>query len=185
MESITLKEFEKEGVTYKLVTPSLRYEQSFRTYITELKDEERYPFVLDLDASNFNDYLRRLNEFKQGIDIPEGYVESSTFWLVCGDALLGVSNLRHRLNEQIAHVGGHVGLGIRPSARGKGLSTLLLHWTCEIAKAQGIGESPNKTLHVHCYSQNEASKRMIESSGGVLNSIASSGHNDVSRYNIN
>ena len=179
-----MKELEKEGVTYKLVTPSLRYEDSFRTYIAELKDEERYPFVLDLDASNFAEYLKRLNEFKKGIDIPEGYVESSTFWLVCENTLLGVSNLRHRLNEQIAHVGGHVGLGIRPSARGKGLSTLLLNWTCEIAKSQCIGESPDKTLHVHCYSHNKASRHMIESAGGVLNSTTSSGKNEVSRYVI-
>jgi len=184
MESFTLKELEKEGVTYKLVTPSLRYEQSFRTYITELKEEERYPFVLDLDASNFTAYLARLNEFKQGIDIPEGYVEISTFWLVCGDALLGVSNLRHRLNEQIAHIGGHIGLGIRPSARNKGLSTVLLNWTCEIAKAQNIGVAPANALHVHCYSHNHASKRMIESVGGKLHSTVVSGDVEVSRYVI-
>lgn len=76
-----VKEIEKEGVTYRLVTPSLRYEASFRQYITELKGEERYPFVLDLESTDFSAYLTRLAQIQRGIDLPKGYVESSTF---CG-----------------------------------------------------------------------------------------------------
>jgi predicted acetyltransferase len=181
-DSKVLREIKKEGVTYRLVTPSAYYESSFRQYISELGEEERYPFVLDLKADDFANYLVRLTQFRDGINIPKGYVDSSTFWLVSDNTLLGVSNLRHRLNKEIAHVGGHIGLGIRPSARGKKLSRLLLAWTCEMAREKGIGEPPNNALHIHCYSHNVPSKRMIESVGGQLHSTVEDGDSSVSRY---
>lgn len=173
-----------DGVTYQLVTPSARFEPSYREYIAELGDEERYPFVLDLDASDFSHYLDRLEAFRLGVDLPKGYVDSATFWLVRGNTLLGVSNLRQRLNAEIAHVGGHIGLGIRPSARGKGLSTLLLRWTCEIAKSRHIGHANNSQLHVHCYFDNHASQNMIKSVGGVLDSTIEVGDIKVARFII-
>lgn len=179
-----VKEIEKEGVTYRLVTPSLRYEASFRQYITELKGEERYPFVLDLESTDFSAYLTRLAQIQRGIDLPKGYVESSTFWLMCGETIVGVSNLRHRLNEEIAQVGGHIGLSVRPSFRGRGMSTLLLRWTCEVAHAMGIGKSSGNVLHVHCYSHNKPSQRMITSVGGVLHSVVTTQAHSVSRYTI-
>ena len=88
---------------------------------------------------------------------------SSTFWLVDGEELVGVSNLRHRLNAGLREYGGHIGLGIRPSRRGQGLSVELLKRTIEQARARGIGE-----VHIHCHASNSASARMIQRAGGVL-----------------
>ncbi|KXJ61836.1 MAG: hypothetical protein AXW14_07905 [Alteromonas sp. Nap_26] len=194
------------GVTYQLVTPSAHFESSYHEYIVELGNEERYPFVLDFDATDFQAYLARVEDFRQGVNLPDGYVASTTYWLVCGNTLLGVANLRQYLNTVIAHVGGHVGVGIRPSCRRKGLSHLLLKWVCEIASEQGIGEpvsgsdsakatqphhqqsNSTKHLHVHCYTSNTASKRMIKSVGGVLHSTvlvnSKQGSTSVSRFVI-
>jgi len=190
-----IQRIEKDGETYDLVTPSFCYEASYRTYIAELGNEERYPFVLDLDASDFSAYLTRVVEFKRGVKLPKGYVESTTFWLIHNEALIGVANLRHRLNEQIKHIGGHIGLGIRPSYRGKGLSVLLLSLVLSEAKTHSVGEpyyEPNadsnvtqhegaRQIHVHCYDDNHASKAMIRAVGGVFHSYTQT-HESAKRH---
>ena len=157
-------------MSVELVRPSTRYESSYRAYIEELGDEERYPFPLDFDHKDFPALLRRLNDFEAGRNLPEGYVPSSTYWLVENGELVGVSNLRHFLNERIFNAGGHIGMGIRPQARGRGLGNLLLSLTIAEAHKRGIGE-----LHIHCHKHNEASAGMIMANAGILVSEISDG----------
>ena len=38
---------------FSLVTPSVEYEESYRTYIDELGESERYPFTLDIEFDEF------------------------------------------------------------------------------------------------------------------------------------
>lgn len=150
-------------MSIQLVRPSEKYANSYRAYIKELGDEERYPFPLDFDHSDFSALLRRLDDFEQGRNLPNGFVPSSTYWLIeCGE-LVGVSNLRHLLNERIKNAGGHIGLSIRPMARGRGLGQRLLALTIMEARSKGLGE-----LHIHCHKHNMASARMIRANGGVL-----------------
>lgn len=148
-----------------LIQPSLAHEASYREYIRELADEERYPFPLDFDCSDFSSLLGRLADFQAGRNLPKGYVASSTFWMVDAGQILGVSNLRHTLNRKIRRCGGHIGLGIRPSQRGKGLGTELMSLTIQQAWQRGIDE-----VHIHCHKANVASARIIEANGGVLRS---------------
>ncbi|MEZ5457777.1 MAG: GNAT family N-acetyltransferase [Steroidobacteraceae bacterium] len=162
-------------MNYQLVPPSAAYVRSYAAYIRELGDEERYPFPLDYDHDDFRALLRRLDNLARGIDVPEGFVPSSTFWLVDGDELVGVSNLRHELNDRIREIGGHIGLGIRPTYRGRGLGNRLLGLT--IAEARRRGITP---IHIHCHKHNAASARMIASNGGVLESeVAEPGSTEI------
>ncbi|MBF7073990.1 GNAT family N-acetyltransferase [Glaciecola sp. MH2013] len=158
----------------ELVKPCLRYKQSYISYIQELGEEERYPFPLDFDHSDFVAMLQRNEDFAKGVNIPQGYVPSSTWWLVHNEEIIGVVNLRHYLNDNIKHIGGHVGLGIRPSYRGRGLSTKLLGLCMNEAKLLGIS-----ALHVHCYESNIASMSMIKSCGGELHSIVGTDDNNA------
>lgn len=161
----------------KLVSPDARYEQSYRSYIEELGDEERYPFPLDFEHGDFGELLLKLQRFEQGIDIPDGFVPSTTYWLVENDELLGVSNLRHHLNERIRRAGGHIGLGIRPSRWGEGLGNILLKLTLERAFARGLDP-----VHIHCHKANLASVRMIVANGGTLDSEIREAGDVVQRY---
>lgn len=147
----------------RLIQPCPEYRQSYCDYIAELGDEVRYPFPLDFDHSDFDALLLRLANHARGIGVPEGFVANSTFWLVDGGELVGVSNLRHALNERLREHGGHIGLGVRPSRRGQGFGSLLLARTIEQARQRGIGE-----IHIHCHKSNAASAAMIRSNGGVL-----------------
>lgn len=149
----------------KLILPRPEYESSYAAYIRELGDAERYPFPLDFAYEDFPALIRRLEDLSNGVSVPEGFVPSSTFWLVEGDELVGVSNLRHYLNDRIEHHGGHIGLGIRPSRRGRGQGNMLLALTIQEARRRGIGE-----IHIHCLRSNLASARMIVRNGGILHS---------------
>lgn len=150
-------------MTLALILPSRRYEQSYRDYIDELGSEERYPFPLDFDCIDFDLLLAQLSDFANSIHLPEGFVPSSTYWLVDGATLIGVSNLRHRLTERLRAIGGHIGMGIRPSCRGRGHGMALMRLTVAEARKRGIDE-----VHIHCHKHNHASARIIRRIGGVL-----------------
>ena len=162
-----------------LILPSAAYERSYNAYIDELGDEVRYPFPLDFDHSDFRALLQRLEEFRNGVNLPEGYVPCTTYWLVDGRELVGVSNLRPSLSEKLRHVGGHIGLGIRPSRRGQGLGKLLMQLTVKEAQRHGL-----TTLRVHCHKHNVPSSRMIIANGGVLESEVLVNNDVVQRYTL-
>lgn len=165
-----------------LIKPIPEYEASYREYIWELGNEERYPFPLDFDHLDFSALLDRLADFEAGRNLPAGYVASSTYWLVESGEICGVSNLRHTLNEKIRRCGGHIGLGIRPAQRGRGLGAELMSLTIQEAWKRGIEE-----VHIHCYKSNGASASIIESNGGVLHSEIEEGHpaRIVQRFVVN
>jgi putative acetyltransferase len=74
-----------------------------------------------------------------------------------------VSNLRHRLTDALQVAGGHIGYGVRPTARRRGLATYLLRETLGRARAMGIDEAL-----LTCASTNQASIQTILRNGGVL-----------------
>lgn len=149
----------------ELVKPNTQYEASYDAYIRELGDEERYPYPMDLAFENFADLVELLNGFSRGEGLFPNMVPNTTFWLVEKAEIIGVSHLRHRLNTSLRHMGGHIGLGIRPKYRGQGLSKKLLMLTINEAFKKDIVQ-----LHIHCHKGNKASSRMIVSCGGYLES---------------
>jgi len=94
---------------------------------------------------------------------PDGYVPSTTLWLVDGEAYLGRIAIRHRLTPQLREVGGHIGYDVRPSARRLGHATAMLRGALPVARALGI----ESTL-VTCDVDNVASRKVIEGNGGIL-----------------
>ncbi|AEP31767.1 GNAT family acetyltransferase [Glaciecola nitratireducens FR1064] len=149
----------------KLINPNTDLQKSYVSYIEELGDEERYPYPLDLKHKDFKALVRKLELYSKGLHLPDWLVPNTTFWLVEGNKILGCSHLRHCLNAELEKAGGHIGLGIRPSARGKGLGKILLNATIDKAVKMGI-----EKIHIHCYADNMQSRRMIESIGAVLES---------------
>lgn len=118
---------------------------------------------MDFDHFDFPALLARLGDLARGISLPNRFVPSSTFWLVEDGETVGLTNLRHTRNDRIRHCGGHIGPGIRPSCRDRGLGSTLIRLTIEQARARGIGE-----VHIHRHKHNTASARMIIANRGVL-----------------
>lgn len=166
---------------FSLITPTVEYEESYRSYIDELCNAERYPFVLDLEYDDFAALVARLGNFSLGIDLPDGSVPSTTFWLVEDGEIVGVSSLRHHMTEKLRLLGGHIGFGVRPSAQGRGVAKELLKQTLTQAGHLGISE-----VLVVCLKANVPSSRVIEANGGRLESEYSVPEYDglLQRYTI-
>jgi len=162
-----------------LVKPHLRFKESYNNYINELADEERYPLTMDFDHTNFDSFLNKLKEYENGESLQEGHVANITYWLVEGSEIIGVSNLRPKLNEQIQYCGGHIGLGIRPSKRRNDFGSKLLELTIQEAWKLGLTE-----LHIHCYKTNLASAKTIQANNGRLHSEITQDQ-VVQRYVVN
>jgi predicted acetyltransferase len=165
------------GENMELIQPSEKYRNTYLEYIEELGDEERYPFPMDFDCSDFKKMLEKIGEFADGVNLPSGYVQSSTYWLIDSGELIGVTNIRHLLNKEIEHCGGHIGLGVRPSYRAKGYGSKLMKLSIE--KLQDLGVN---TIHIHCYKDNTASSKAIISNGGLLESELPLDNKIVQRY---
>jgi len=111
-------------------------------------------------------------------DAPPGWVPSTTRFLVDGERILGVSNLRHRLSPHLLEHGGHVGYSVRPSERGQGHAKRLLRAAARRARRMGIAH-----LLVTCDASNVASACVIEACGGILaNEVPTSDGEPIRRY---
>ena len=163
----------------ELILPTVQHQESYIAYIKELGDEERYPFPLDFEHKDFVELLNKIDNYANGIDIPDDAVPSSTYWLMENAEIIGVTNLRHCLNQQIEFCGGHIGLGVRPSCRGKGLGNILMEKSIHQLNLMGV-----KVVHIHCYKSNVASASMIIANGGSLESEFSDYGKVIQRFVI-
>lgn len=148
----------------KLVKASIEYQRQ----ITEMLDEwyafgeEIIPYAIRrLDYHNFEYYCENL-EVK---DDSEGLVPDSTFFCLDEDRniMVGAVNIRHYLNEALLLNGGHIGDGVRPSERRKGIATKMIGLALQECKNLGI----DKVLMV-CDKDNIGSAKSIINNGGIL-----------------
>lgn len=99
------------------------------------------------------------------------------WWIVEDDEVLGAIVLRPFTDDRVLRQG-HVGYGVRPSARGRGLATWALGQVLDEARAAGM----ERVLLV-CLDDNLGSIRTIERQGGVLEQVVEEdGHGLVRRY---
>lgn len=107
--------------------------------------------------------VQRSRDHAKGIGMREGWGPGSTYWLVRGGRILGICNVRHRLNDFLRTYGGHVGYSIRPSERGKGYGTFQLRLALDKARDRGI-----ERALITCDNDNLASAGVIRNNGGVF-----------------
>ncbi len=129
-------------------------------------------------ADGFADWVRRLNDQADSTrPLDPGRVRCTYRWIVEGERVLGAITLRHELNDVARRVIGHVGYGIRPSARGRGLATWALGRMLVRARVLGL----NRVL-ITCEVDNIASARTIEHHGAVLEDVRDTELGPVRRY---
>jgi predicted acetyltransferase len=100
--------------------------------------------------------------------LPDGSVgrrvPETHLWWVEGGAFLGAISVRHPLNELLEQWGGHIGYGVRPSARGRGHASAMLAGMLDDVRAH----LPLERVLLTVNDTNTASIRVIERNGGVL-----------------
>jgi predicted acetyltransferase len=97
---------------------------------------------------------------------PEWHVPCTTLWWIDGDAYLGRLAIRHRLNDFLLDVGGHIGYDVRPTRRREGHATAMLR--AALPWAGGLGIDP---ALIACDVDNHGSIKVIEAAGGELEDV--------------
>lgn len=109
---------------------------------------------------------------------PPGDDGATYRWIVEGGEVLGGIALRHA-NAQNVDALGHIGYGIRPSARGRGIAAVALMEMLPAAQAKGM-----KQVLLACFMDNHSSIRTIQRCGGVLDRTVITDQGKVGRYRI-
>ncbi|GAA3401270.1 GNAT family N-acetyltransferase [Paenibacillus hodogayensis] len=153
----------------RLVRPAEEYREQYVSFYEEWRSsgEDIVPWVVERAPDDFTAMLDFLyaEDSEEKLFTP-GWVPHSTYWLVDeGDQVVGAVNIRHRLNEKLLNSGGHIGYGIRPSARRKGYASVLLRFALQKTKELGL----DKVLVV-CDKENTGSEKTILKNGGRLES---------------
>jgi RimJ/RimL family protein N-acetyltransferase len=151
-----LLEYHEDGMHLELDETALAAPGEFARYVAALIADVETPGEPDRHAAR----LRGEGEPKPR---EGGYVPQTILWWVEGDEYLGRVGIRHRLTEQLARRGGHIGYEVRPGARRRGHATAMLAAALPIAHALGIHEAL-----VDCDAANVASRRVVEKNGGRL-----------------
>ncbi len=133
----------------------------------------------DVDTpEGFAAWVARLHrEADRSVPPVEGRVHSSYWWIVDDETYLGAIALRHELNDFLLHAGGHIGYGVRPSARRRGLARWALGEVLHEARGLGLGR-----VLVTCDDANAASQRVIEANGGDLEDVRDTPLGRTRRY---
>lgn len=72
------------------------------------------------------------------------------------DRILGAINIRHHLNEQLKHIGGHIGYGVNPGYRKLGIAKFMVTVALETLKEMNITQ-----VLITCDDDNIASQKVI------------------------
>ncbi|QNN51729.1 GNAT family N-acetyltransferase [Nocardioides mesophilus] len=167
---------------FRLVDPDPRFHRSFLEAADEFAAEGRpaYSGLVSLPAEDgfpglrfsredvadpavFARYVEHLlAERLEETPRPAAYVPYTVRWIVDEHGYVGRISLRHRLTDLLLTWGGHIGYGVRPSARGRGAATYALAQMLPLCHARGIDP-----VLVTCDVDNEPSRRTIERNGGV------------------
>ncbi len=131
-------------------------------------------------------YKNGLTKYKEATSDPKKFLQNvilnqddtSTYFCVEHEEILGAIRFRHHTSEYIENVIGHVGYETKPTARGKGVARFMLSWVQE--------NILNSDAIVTCEADNIASEKVIKKCGGVyLNQIYSTEkQNDVNRFKL-
>lgn len=148
----------------KLVKASNEYCDQIRDMLDEwnASGEKIIPYAIRrADYKDFEYYCKHL-EIK---DDSGGLVPDSTFFCLDEErnTIVGAVNIRHYLNEALLLDGGHIGDGVRPSERRKGIATQMISLALGECKKMGM----QRVLMV-CNKENVGSAKSIRNNGGVL-----------------
>ncbi|MCM1258850.1 MAG: GNAT family N-acetyltransferase [Roseburia sp.] len=89
----------------------------------------------NISLEKFKDYaLPRMLNHAKGIDLPEGFVPCTEYFLWDNDEIVGWFRLRQKLSESLRNGAGHIGYGIKSEYRKKGYATEGLKIMISIAK---------------------------------------------------
>jgi len=94
-----------------------------------------------------NQALPQIIEVSKGIDLPNGYVPETFYFLWDDNNIVGLFKIRHYLTDYLRNGAGHIGYGIHKNYRGKGYANKGL--ALAIEKAKDVIKEKEIYLSVH------------------------------------
>lgn len=176
----------------QLIAPTARLHAAFLDCAFEFGTGHRDGFATDSitdaqleEPEAFAGWVaQRLSYADPRTQLPPDRVPDTLSWIVEArepDRILGSISVRHELNDFLRAIGGHIGYGVRPSARRQGVATAALRLALEQAKTLGL-----QRVLVTCADANIGSARTIERCGGILEDVRETpSHGTIRRYWIN
>ena len=162
----------------QLVKPTKKYEKSWHEALAEFREEGRKGFWnWEKEPGNLDEYIKLTRDNEKGESLPKDWVPATTYWLIDNGQFVGHTNIRHKLNDYLAKIGGNIGYYVRPSARNKGYGTKILELALLEAKKLGL----QKVL-VTCDESNIASEKIIVKNKGQFQDKVASKEEPKLRY---
>jgi predicted acetyltransferase len=163
----------------KLVRPTKKYEKQWRMAVEEFRKDSKTTKLWEVlgDPDDLAGCIRTAKNHTRGIDLPVDWVPYDIYWLIDNDEFVGIISIRHKLNDNLSAVGGHIGAEIVPSKRGLGYANKARELVLPKLVKLGL-----KRILMTSFDGNIASWKVIEKNNGKLeNKIKADGENDLTR----
>lgn len=128
------------------------------------KSEPDWEFAFETEKiSDFKRYVEVVNSWKEGKNLKDGFVSNSYLLALVDGKIVGRTSIRHKLNDHLRLINGHIGYGVLPAHRRKGYAKSILALSISYLKNLGVSE-----ILITCGEDNLGSMRTIVTNGGVL-----------------
>ena len=129
-----------------------------------------------------NEWIAYAHSFEREDTLPDPKFVTATQYVALrkdDPRIFGVVNIRHYLNDALKEDGGYVGYSTRPSERKKGYATAMLILALNIFRQMG-----KSSIMISCDHDNIASRKTIESCGGVFERMSQDGKTSIFWINL-
>ena len=152
-----------------LTEPTMAYDAQIRAFRQDFLDagspSEGSGSLLRYERTA--DWLDQVARYADPATVPPDRVPCTQYIYVreSDGRIVGMIQIRHFLNEQLAKYSGHIGYSVCPSERRKGYATQMLAAALDKCREMGLSR-----VMISCRPDNEASRRTILKNGGVYDS---------------
>jgi len=165
----------------KLVLPAPEYKEKLMNYKREfIKNEDSMDGTAGLrNTETFEEWYSVFCDNLSEETVRDGLVTATTYMAVSinDGRLIGMIDVRHRLNDYLLSFGGHIGYSIRKSERKQGYATEML----ALALTECVKLDIKKVL-ITCDKNNVASAKTITNNDGKLENEIVEGNGITQRY---
>jgi len=152
----------------KLIKPSTEYVEQIWEYRAEfISNDDNLAGCAGLEsAESIEKWLANIEKNSYEETVTEGLVPATTFLAVrkADYRIVGMIDIRHRLNEFLLQSGGHIGYSVRVSERQKGYATEMVR----LALGYCYETLELEKVLVTCDKENVGSVKTIIANGGLL-----------------